>query len=486
MTCRRPSTTGRAFRSLPAPRTRSCWSRSPTRCAASARTPWSPTSAPGSPAWTPTSSSTTTCATRTSTRRPCGAWVFGSCGSPPTRKPGPPPAPTSPGPTARPPASTASNPTRSSTTAARLPLWLTPSTDYSGAGCDPHRTRHRPRGQRRPHSHRRLRPGTPGTQQLRVPALPRARLVRAGRTRHPGALRADHRRHAGRGLRVRTRPFLPRQHHGGHGQPALCGDPLRSPVGVDPGRLDPVLRAVGPQRGRLPLDAGDRCDPPGPVLPRTDHRQARVLDHAGRAGRLRGPLPRLDVGGRVPAQPRRCAGPDLCCRLRTTVLRRHVQMGRTVMSTIAIVDAYSTARYFAPLFQARGLRCVHVQSARTVPAVYARTFRPDDFAAHVVHRGDDAETATAVAGYRPVALIAGIESGVELADRLSERLGLRTNGTALSTPRRHKFAMVERVKQCGLPGAAQVLAADRDTLVSWYAGSGAGRVVVKPVRSAGN
>lgn len=153
---------------------------------------------------------------------------------------------------------------------------------------------------------------------------------------------------------------------------------------------------------------------------------------------------------------------------------------------VAIVDAYSTARYYAPLFQARGYRCLHVQSAPTVPVLFAKSFRPEDFAVHVIHHGDDAATAAAVAAHRPVAVIAGTESGVELADRLSERLGLRTNGTALTTPRRNKFAMVERIKQCGLAGAAQVLATDRDSLVAWYAEAGADRVVVKPVRSAGN
>lgn len=153
---------------------------------------------------------------------------------------------------------------------------------------------------------------------------------------------------------------------------------------------------------------------------------------------------------------------------------------------VAIVDAYSTARYFAPLFHARGYRCVHVQSAPSVPAVYAATFHPDDFGDHVVHRGELADTVGALARLGPDAVIAGIESGVELADRLSEAMGLRTNGTARSEPRRDKFRMVEQIKAAGLPGAAQLLATDRDELAAWYAASGAGQVVVKPVKSAGN
>lgn len=153
---------------------------------------------------------------------------------------------------------------------------------------------------------------------------------------------------------------------------------------------------------------------------------------------------------------------------------------------IAIVDAYSTGRYFAPLLRARGVDCVHVQSAPQIPAVYAPSFQAGDFAAHIVHDLDLERTVAEVARHRPVALIAGIECGVELADQLAERLGLRSNGTALSPARRDKFLMAQTVRAAGLPVAAQILARDRDELLAWYDACGAGRVVVKPVKSAGN
>lgn len=153
---------------------------------------------------------------------------------------------------------------------------------------------------------------------------------------------------------------------------------------------------------------------------------------------------------------------------------------------VAIVDAYSTARYFAPIFGERGYDCLHVQSAPRIPAVYAQSFCGGDFSGNCVHTGDLGETLDLLRAQHPVALIAGIESGVELADELSEALGLRTNGTAFSPARRDKFAMIETVRAAGLPAAAQTLADDRDHLLEWYRGAGAGRVVVKPVRSAGN
>jgi biotin carboxylase len=152
---------------------------------------------------------------------------------------------------------------------------------------------------------------------------------------------------------------------------------------------------------------------------------------------------------------------------------------------VAIVDAYSTASHLAPLFHARGYDCLHIQSLEQPPAAFGPSFKPGDFLATVVHRGDTAETLAAIAPFGPVALLAGAEIGVELADVLSEALGLRTNGTALSGARRDKFRMVETVKAAGVPAADQILATDVDTLLAWY-GETDRTVVLKPVRSALN
>ncbi|KUN99366.1 ATP-grasp domain-containing protein [Streptomyces caeruleatus] len=152
---------------------------------------------------------------------------------------------------------------------------------------------------------------------------------------------------------------------------------------------------------------------------------------------------------------------------------------------VAIVDAFSTASHLAPLFHARGYDCVHVQSLAQPPAAFGASFSPDDFLANVVHGSDPAETLAALAPYAPVALLAGAEIGVELADVLSEALGLRTNGTELSSARRDKFRMVETVKAAGVPAADQILATDLDTLLDWY-GETERTVVLKPVRSALN
>ena len=44
-----------------------------------------------------------------------------------------------------------------------------------------------------------------------------------------------------------------------------------------------------------------------------------------------------------------------------------------------------------------------------------------------------------------IAVIPGAETGVELADQLSDRLGLRSNGSVGSDARRNKYLMGEKV-----------------------------------------
>lgn len=48
-----------------------------------------------------------------------------------------------------------------------------------------------------------------------------------------------------------------------------------------------------------------------------------------------------------------------------------------------------------------------------------------------------------------IAVIPGAETGVELADQLSHRMGLRSNGINKSLARRNKYHMGESVRAAG-------------------------------------
>ncbi|MFC9890193.1 ATP-grasp domain-containing protein [Streptomyces pilosus] len=150
---------------------------------------------------------------------------------------------------------------------------------------------------------------------------------------------------------------------------------------------------------------------------------------------------------------------------------------------VAVVDGYGSAARLAKAFDAAGHDCVRVQSTVDVPAHYRSELALGLYTDNVVHTGDVEATAALLAGHRPVAVIAGAEQGVELADALSEVMGVPGNGTALSDARRTKDVQTRTVAAAGLPTAGQLTVEDAAQLAAWHARLG-GRIVVKPVRSA--
>jgi biotin carboxylase len=127
---------------------------------------------------------------------------------------------------------------------------------------------------------------------------------------------------------------------------------------------------------------------------------------------------------------------------------------------------------------------VHVQSTQQI-YFGARTFRPDDFVANIIFDGDLAKLAQAVRRFRPSAVIAGVQTGVALADSLSEALGLPSNGSARSRERIDKFEMFRVLSEHGLACARSHASADVEALVDWFRAQGGARAIVKPCTSAG-
>ncbi|MCI4066888.1 ATP-grasp domain-containing protein [Micromonospora sp. R77] len=150
--------------------------------------------------------------------------------------------------------------------------------------------------------------------------------------------------------------------------------------------------------------------------------------------------------------------------------------------TGVLVDAYSTGNYLPAAFQRRGVDVIHLQST---PELMPSMLPParDSYRDFLVF---DNET-TAVKELEKVAplfVLAGQEPGVPLADRLSELLGLRSNGSALSTARRDKHEMIEVVRAAGLAAAAQTLTDDVETALAWANAGGHWPCVAKPLSSA--
>jgi biotin carboxylase len=158
---------------------------------------------------------------------------------------------------------------------------------------------------------------------------------------------------------------------------------------------------------------------------------------------------------------------------------------RTDAPYAVVVDAYASGKYLIRAFAASGLDVVHVQSS---PRLIASLMAPvlEECRSNVVCASDgDIDAVVAeLAGLRPVAVVAGAELGVRLADELAERLGLPGNGTALSATRRDKYVMIETLRRAGLRCAEQHVTKRPADASAWAERSGF-PVVVKPISSSG-
>ncbi|MBM3779476.1 MAG: ATP-grasp domain-containing protein [Acidimicrobiia bacterium] len=153
---------------------------------------------------------------------------------------------------------------------------------------------------------------------------------------------------------------------------------------------------------------------------------------------------------------------------------------------VAVVDPYSGGSNLAPALMRRGHEAVMVQSTTAIPQLFRRSCVPADFAHHCVHDGDVDATAGCLAALDVCAVIAGCDMGVELADALSERLGLRSNGTALSAARRDKAIMGEVVAAAGLRTIPQCSSDAVEVLETWATTGARWPVIAKPHRSCGS
>jgi biotin carboxylase len=154
-------------------------------------------------------------------------------------------------------------------------------------------------------------------------------------------------------------------------------------------------------------------------------------------------------------------------------------------NTVVVVDGYSTGNFLPAAFARLGVDLVHVQSSAALMPTMLPPALARDYRANLVCADESAvePTVAALAALRPVAVLAGQEPGVPLADTLSERLGLATNGTTHSLAKRDKHRMIETLRAAGLRCAAQHKAGSPADIVDWATANGY-PVVVKPLSSA--
>ncbi len=151
---------------------------------------------------------------------------------------------------------------------------------------------------------------------------------------------------------------------------------------------------------------------------------------------------------------------------------------------IVIVDPYSSGSLFAERLQSSQIRCMAVQSSSWTPRWLKAKCDPSLFEHVVIHRGDLSETAAQVRRWQPTHVVAGFESGVDLAGDLASALELPGNDPSLRNARRDKAVMAEAVARRGIRTPKQFCDRDVDAILKWIRSEVSWPVIVKPTRSA--
>ncbi|MFJ7095851.1 ATP-grasp domain-containing protein [Streptomyces mirabilis] len=149
------------------------------------------------------------------------------------------------------------------------------------------------------------------------------------------------------------------------------------------------------------------------------------------------------------------------------------------------MDAFSTGAMLA--HEAAGShRILHVRSRALASDTFLASLPSDLFDEEFSYPGQEAEVLARLAKHNPVGVVPASEFGVEAADELARGLGLRGNDPALSSARRDKFLMMEALTKAGVRTSRQCRSGNVGELLDWWRAEGIGRVVVKPLDSAGS
>jgi biotin carboxylase len=156
-------------------------------------------------------------------------------------------------------------------------------------------------------------------------------------------------------------------------------------------------------------------------------------------------------------------------------------------NVIAIVDGYSAAADYVRLAKQLGFKVVHIQSTVEIADGYKKSFDPNQYLTHFIFDENDiSQLLNELRLLNVRSVFAGIETGVVVADLISERMKLKSNGTSMSLARRDKYLMHQAVLKEGLRIPQQILADCAEDVVQWFDVNKFDKMVVKPVHSAGS
>jgi hypothetical protein len=158
---------------------------------------------------------------------------------------------------------------------------------------------------------------------------------------------------------------------------------------------------------------------------------------------------------------------------------------------VVIVDGFTaTGRLLASRFLAQAISCIQVLSKGDFPKTYVEKERAGGclqdslYEMKIVFSGDLGAVIRELEGYTVIGVIPGSGTGISLADALSERMHLCTNGTRRSAARHDKFLMQQTLIDAGVPTKEFIRTSDETDLLAWYRSRRFEGIVIKPVNRA--
>ena len=159
------------------------------------------------------------------------------------------------------------------------------------------------------------------------------------------------------------------------------------------------------------------------------------------------------------------------------------------MRNIIVAEALSTGYNFIEDIVCRGYRAVVLECKATGIMAVDReeTYKKIKYPFEIIRECDTyEETVELVKSYNPVIIIPGTESGVIMANRLSESLGLPGNPTSILDSMTRKDAMHEALKRGGVRYIRGRVVSNVEEAEQFLSENHLERGVVKPLQGAGS
>ncbi len=154
------------------------------------------------------------------------------------------------------------------------------------------------------------------------------------------------------------------------------------------------------------------------------------------------------------------------------------------METCALVDAYGPGMFFVPILKEKGYNIIHIQSSKNIPSPFCDFIQNAGFKNNLSYDNNLDQIIDILKNENVTGIIPGYETGVSIADIISEKLSNKTNGTSLSAARRNKSVMIDALRLNNIPTVNCLKTNNVKSAIEWVNNNSQYPVITKPVDSA--